>query len=674
MSDADSVASTLAAPLAAGDEARGTVAEGPKLLANRYELLGMLGAGAMGTVYRARDRELEESVALKVLNQELASKDMLERFRREVKLARRVTHANVARTFDIGEHEGIRFLTMELIEGEMLASLLARKGRLQVPQVVRLAIDVCAGLTAAHAANVLHRDLKPENVIVAKDGRAVITDFGIARAVREGELARTMGGIVGTPAYMAPEQVEGSSDLDARADLYALGAMLYELLTGVMAWQGDTIVAVAAGRLLRPPPDARDVVESLPDDIAELVLRLMARRKEDRPESATEVVRQLGLLGGRASSSIPGRSGAPSSSRSIPALSTLRPRPGTRVIAVLPVLNLGTSEDAYLVDNVLEDLIDLLSVVPGLAVRPRGETVRFVDPARDVREIGRSVGSDVVVDGSFRRVGSSVRASFRLITVEDGFQLWARRFERPPSEVLSIADDAAHAIANALTAELRETKARSIDPETEELYLRGRFLFRRSWFDALGEAASVLERAYQRDPDDPRISGLLALTLSRIYGLPPNGRDVAERARVLANQALEVEPKQPEAQVALAILQDDPVPLGILEQPGPGGLQLPQVRLDQVGHDVARRVQLQDHAGAVRPHRAGHPDAGVILRNAPHARPLSARLRPGVIDRAPVLDRVDALAPRGLGLRLHVHPHDGATGRASSARVHGWSP
>ncbi|MCW5838232.1 MAG: serine/threonine protein kinase, partial [Labilithrix sp.] len=240
MSDTDPEAKTISASLEAAPARVTSPEESPPLLAGRYELRGMLGAGAMGTVYRAFDRELDEVVALKMLKKELASSDMIERFRREVKLARRVTHKNVARTYDIGEDGGERFLTMEFIEGEMLGSLLARRGRLPLDEVVRLALDVCAGLAAAHAADVLHRDLKPENVIVAKDGRAVITDFGIARAAAPGDLSRTVGGIVGTPAYMAPEQVEGATDLDARADLYALGAMLFELLTGQMAWQGDS--------------------------------------------------------------------------------------------------------------------------------------------------------------------------------------------------------------------------------------------------------------------------------------------------------------------------------------------------------------------------------------------------------------------------------------------------
>ncbi len=569
MTDADPDAKTISASLEVAEVRATSPEESPQLLAGRYELLGMLGAGAMGTVYRARDRELDEIVALKVLKKELASPDMVERFRREVKLARRVTHKNVARTYDIGEDGGDRFLTMEFVEGEMLGALLARKGRLPLSDVVRLALDVCAGLRAAHAAGVLHRDLKPENVIVAKDGRAVITDFGIARACAEGERSRTVGGIVGTPAYMAPEQVEGLTDLDARADLYALGTMLYELVTGQMAWQGDTIVTVAAGRLLRPPPDPRAVMPNLPVPVAEVILKLMARRREDRFASADETAAALeSLVIGPSTSMVPKPAASgPLPLGAVPSLRQQRPN-GARVVAVLPVLNLGPSDDAYLVENVNEDVIDLLSVVPGLLVRPRGDTARYDDSKRDARDIGRTLGADVVVDASLRRIGETIRAAFRLISVEDGFQLWARRFDRPPAQVLSIADDAAQAIARALTAELGQSRPRAADPEAEDLFLRGRFLMGRGWHEAVRDAVELLGRAHDRAPDDARIMGTYALALARVYGMELFGqkssdplqsdgvgsREAADKARALAARVNELDPAQPEAKTALALV------------------------------------------------------------------------------------------------------------------------
>lgn len=558
-----STAETMAAPMSDARSSGQLPAEdAPPLVGGRYEILGMLGGGAMGTVYRARDRELDEIVALKVLRTELASSpEMLERFRREVKLARRVTHRNVARTYDIGEHAGDRFLTMELVRGEGLGNLLARRGQLDVPTVAAIGRDVAAGLGAAHAAGVLHRDLKPENVVLAEDGRAVITDFGIARAARdasEGEVRRTAaGGIVGTPAYMAPEQVEGK-DLDARSDLYALGTMLYELLTGALAWPGESVMAVATARLVNPPPDPRVIAPGVSAPMAELVLQLMARDRDARVADAAEAEDRLAALVGskgtapaRQSRNLPRPAVSPS------VLNVDVSTKPARAVAVLPITNLGLADDTYLTQSVTEDLVDLLSVIPNLRVLPRGHTARFSDPARDVRAVGLSLEVDVVVDASLRRIGEEVRVSVRLISVADGFQLWARRFDRSPSKVLTVADEAASAIAHALTTE-REPATVSprgpTDSLAQEFYLRGRYLMNRGWFETAPEAARLLRDAAARAPDDARILGTFALALGRQLGNEPNYLEIESEARRVAERALELQPNQPEARVALGLL------------------------------------------------------------------------------------------------------------------------
>jgi serine/threonine protein kinase len=260
------------------------------LVAGRFELLGLIGSGGMGSVYRARDRQLDEVVALKMISRDLARDPlMVERFRREVKLARRVTHRNVVRTFDLGEHDSQLFLTMELVEGESLGARLARGERLEGKEILTLAREVCAGLGAAHAAGVVHRDLKPDNVLLARDGRVVLTDFGIASAQQATASRKlTMGLVVGTAEYISPEQVQGRSDLDGRADIYALGAMLFELVTGRAAWVGASTLAVVTARLASPPPDPRTLA-TVNDRLSEIILSCMAPRREQRPETVEQL-------------------------------------------------------------------------------------------------------------------------------------------------------------------------------------------------------------------------------------------------------------------------------------------------------------------------------------------------------------------------------------------------
>ncbi|MEZ4454887.1 MAG: serine/threonine-protein kinase, partial [Nannocystaceae bacterium] len=266
---------------------------GGPLFAGRYELLRELGRGGMGVVYHARDTMVGDVVALKTLEiSGGASDSAVERFRREVRLARRITHPNVARTHDLGEFNGHHYLTMELIDGSDLQGILARERRLGPMRAAAIAWMVCEGLAAAHAAGVVHRDLKPANILVERSGRVILTDFGIARAFAGDNAARTQGS-VGTLVYMAPEQVTGESS-DPRTDLYAVGLLLYEMLTGELAFTGETPLAAAIARLSAAPPDPRTRIADVPACLAELVLELLARAPEGRPPTAEAVSLRLG--------------------------------------------------------------------------------------------------------------------------------------------------------------------------------------------------------------------------------------------------------------------------------------------------------------------------------------------------------------------------------------------
>lgn len=529
-----------------------TAAGAHALVAGRYRLLAMLGSGGMGSVYKALDEELDEIVALKVLRKDLlATERIVERFRREVKLARRVTHPNVARTFDIGEHDGEKFLTMEYVEGESLSSQLATEGRLAAARATAIALDICAGLAAAHVAGVIHRDLKPDNVLLEKGGRVVITDFGIACARGDDSPdAQTQGGTVGTPAYMAPEQVRGSRSLDARTDLYALGVLLFELLSGRLPFEGETAYTLATARLVAAAPDLSRFVPNVPAGLARIVAQCLEREPDARPPSAQAVCAAL-------TSVAPTMVDEPTISLSLaprpsPPAET---KPGDKSVAVLPFRNAGPTEDDDLVDGLTEDLIDTLSMVPKLRVRPRTVVMRYRDRELDPRDLGRELGVDVVVDASLRRIADKVRVTVRLLGVDSGFQLWAKRFDRSASELLVVSDEAAESIATALAVHGSGARRTSVtDPEAIELYLQGRACFHRLWEGAALKAVDILASAHERAPDDPTILSAYARARAQVW-FQEGGTELGRGAKELAARALDAAPERGESWLAVAAVR-----------------------------------------------------------------------------------------------------------------------
>ncbi|WP_437875218.1 protein kinase domain-containing protein [Sorangium sp. So ce513] len=636
----------------------------PQRIAGRYEILGLLGTGGMGSVYRVRDVELDEVVALKMLRRDLAdSAGMLERFRQEVKLARRVTHRNVARTFDFGDHDGEKFLTMECVDGESLHSVLGRTGPMPAQQAIGIGCALCDGLGAAHAAGIVHRDLKPENVLLDRSGRVVITDFGIARTSSGPSAGESSGFVLGSPAYMSPEQLTGEPDIDARTDIYALGMILFECLTHRRAWPGAGAIAAAMARLRVPPPDPRSVRPDVPLAVADVVLKCMAMRREDRYASAAEAHRALLLARSRlsiapqpaqslvsviasasastaaptaaqpveqqnptrvaaaapeavtaqqrlmsptlaaptsapTSSSASSRLSASSSSRSSPPSSsssrlsasppTSDSSPALKTVAVLPFRNVGASDDEYLADGFTEDLTDTLSMTAGLKVRPRAAVARVRLDGRDPRDVGRELGVQVVVEGSIRRTGGGyaqdaprsqpltprsqtltprsrpgsrllpggVRVTVRVISVEDGFQLWAKRFDSSPEALLTVSDDAAGAIADALTVDVasREREAPS-DPRAIDLYLRARHQLRHLWYGDAAPAVALFDEALSFSPNDPNILSGYAIASARLMAARGDGRAQLVKAQQAAERAIALAPSLGEPWVALATVR-----------------------------------------------------------------------------------------------------------------------
>ena len=543
------------------------------LFAGRYTLVRMLGRGGMGTVYQARDSLVGDVVALKTLEfGQDASPEALERFRREVRLARRIAHAHVARMHDLGTHEGKAFLTMEYVEGEDLRALLARERPLPHPRAARIALAVCEGLAAAHSAGVVHRDLKPANVLVEPGGRVVLTDFGIAQAVVE-EVASRTPSTVGTPLYMAPEQVSGEP-VDARADLYAVGLLLYELLIGRVPFTGETPWGAALARLRQPPPDPRLDI-TVPRPLAEVVHRCLSRSPEDRPASALEVASVLrewlvsvgeptllpmpppppSPLGPTTGNTPPF---SPSMGLSLPGP---QPRASTLVekqgVALLPLRYQGPRDFEHLGDSVTEALIDQLSHARGLRVPGSGVTARFRDE-RDPRTVGRELGVELVVDGTVQCAGSAARVSVRLLEAQSGTQLWSGRFEYGSTDAFELQDRLVPRIAEELREELVLAAWRArVPPEVLKLYRQATLhVYETRRGVGASHSLELLEECLALAPDFLPAMALHAVASLRVWFMSTRqeARDWATVARESVERALRLAPELASTHLAQAML------------------------------------------------------------------------------------------------------------------------
>jgi eukaryotic-like serine/threonine-protein kinase len=291
-----------ATPQPAGMATAGDDLEKGKVLAGRYEILQLLGRGGMGAVYKARDMELDRLVALKLIRSELArNPEILRRFKQELILARQVTHKNVIRIFDLGQSEGIRFITMDFVEGQDLCALLLERGKFPPEQAARLMLQICHALEAAHTEGVIHRDLKPQNIMVTAEGRVYVMDFGIARSAYLPGMTQT-GALIGTPEYMSPEQARGEK-LTERSDLFSLGVIFYELLTGKSPYPGDAPLATLWKRLLEKAKPATEIDATVPKPLNDIVMSALEIEPEKRLSSAREMAHQLEIWLGPAAGS-----------------------------------------------------------------------------------------------------------------------------------------------------------------------------------------------------------------------------------------------------------------------------------------------------------------------------------------------------------------------------------
>jgi serine/threonine protein kinase len=477
-----------------------------------YEILGQIGAGGMGEVWKARDTRLNRVVAVKRLGAE-----HMARFEREARAIAALNHANICQIHDLGPN----YLVMEFVEGEPLA------GPMAVDQAVRLAIQIAAALEEAHSHRILHRDLKPGNILVTRKGVAKLLDFGLAKLMNDAnmEATKTMDGmVVGTAAYMSPEQAQGQP-LDERSDIFSFGAVLYELLSGERAFAGETMAQVLSAVLRDDPRPLR-----APSGIDTIVKRCLAKQPSERFSSAAELLAALEQF-------------------------TVKPKEEKPSIAVLPFANMSRDpDDEYFSDGLAEEILNLLAHVPGLKVIARTSSFAFKGKNEDIRKIADVLGVHTILEGSVRRSGNRIRVTAQLISAEDGSHLWSQRYDREMTDVFVLQDEIAAAIAAALKLKFTAKERHTPSLAAHEAFLRGRSL-ESSWtVEALGLARKCYEQAIALDPEyaDPH-AGLAAyyVVMNTLGAIPP--QEAAPRGRAACARALEIEPSNALAHAALAV-------------------------------------------------------------------------------------------------------------------------
>jgi serine/threonine protein kinase/tetratricopeptide (TPR) repeat protein len=523
-----------------------------------YVVLTQLGSGGMGDVYVAQDTRLDRRVALKLPRREVsASVDRLALFQREARAAAALNHPNIVHIYSVEEAEDLIFITMELVQGRSLRELLRHRAPLALPRTLSFASQIADGLAAAHAAGVLHRDLKPGNVMITEDDRVKILDFGVAKffkpvstwdpdGVTTAREISSSGTTVGTVGYMSPEQALGRP-LDARADLFALGVILFEMATGRAPFEGDTPAIVFDQLLNRQPPSPRLLNPLLPAPLTTIIDKALEKDPERRYRSAhdfREDLQRIDLSNAHASlSSSAGLARQVASAGRVP--------PDGRMsssIVVLPFADLSPQQDQeYFCHGITEEIINTLTRVPGLRVISRTSAFAFQGKDLEVTEIGRRLRVGTALEGSVRKAGERVRVTAQLVDAENGYQLWSKRFDRDLSDVFAIQDE----IASSIVSEFRIApaghvpgKRAAFDVTAHDTYLKGMYARNRWTDDSMRRAIVEFREAIAQDPGFAPAYAALAEGHIWLYsglGLLPANETVPQ-ARWAVEKALDLDP------------------------------------------------------------------------------------------------------------------------------------
>jgi serine/threonine protein kinase/Flp pilus assembly protein TadD len=500
-------------------------------LGDRYTIEFEIGRGGMATVYRARDPRHDRSVAIKVLNTDVAAALGTERFLQEIKTVASLTHPHIVPVHDSGETNGVLFYVMPHIEGETLRDRMTRDKCLPAAEAVRLARTLASALDFAHRHGVVHRDIKPENVMLF-EGEPLILDFGIAKAISAaGGASLTRTGIaIGTPAYLSPEQASGETQLDGKSDQYSLACVVYEMIAGAPPFVANTPQGVIAKRFSERPAPLPQTA-NVPAAASNVLLRALSLDPADRYATVSEFAMALATA--------------------VPAAAA---ESGRRSIAVLPFTNMSAEvENEFFTDGISEEIINALTKVRALDVASRTSAFAFKGNKEDIGAIGRKLKVHTVLEGSVRKAGNRLRISTQLVDVATSFQLWSERYDREMQDVFAIQDEIATSIVNALKVVLTEKEEAAIKKiptqsvRAYEYYLRGRQLFHQRRPETLDAAEDLYRRAIALDPDYAlAYAGLADCSCFRFFE-HAGGDEALDQAESASRRALKLDPELAEA-------------------------------------------------------------------------------------------------------------------------------
>lgn len=547
---------------------------------SHYRVLEKLGGGGVAVVYEAEDLRLGRRVALKFLQERLARDHFaLERFEREARAASSLNHPNICTVYDIGEYNGRMFIVMELLEGQTLKKKLrggdgpalspgARRSPIPLDETLDFALQIADALDAAHRKGITHRDIKPANLFITARGQAKVLDFGLAKLkhnpILESSAAgcreltevqceemtsaptatignqqyTTLGTIMGTFAYMSPEQARGE-EVDSRSDIFSFGIVLYEALSGYHPFEKVSVSATLASILRDTPAPFQSLGVALPSWLEPLVMRCLRKEREERIQDFAEIKRTI---------------------EEHPRTRVLAALPSRPSIAVLPFINFSsTAEEDYFSDGLTEELIHALTQLPDIRVVARSSAFQFRERNEDLKEMGRKLGVNTVLDGSVRRVGDRLRITAQLVQVSDGCSLWSGRFDRQLQDIFAVQEELAHTILSILKPKLSYADARvpwrsnSRNLEAHDLYLRGKFLLNQQTARSAQSALIFLEKALTVDPNHALAQAAVADCYLLIAWYDASDAiKLIPKAREAARRALEIAPSLAQAYNSLA--------------------------------------------------------------------------------------------------------------------------